>query len=474
MTLARNSRPTLESGSHEGRPSSPAEFEAGRSAGSTADRRAFDLLVQEATAGRSGEFIFATNDLEVHVFLQRGRIAWATDSSRPFEFTRFLRSRCRIEDEMFREVLEECRRSRKPLGQTLVAWELSTWEDVRASLRHQLRLALGTLAQSPLGASMFLSRGRFADYDERLTFDLGELALGEGEDEPAERASSARPPTADIAPPPPKRASEPAPATALEPPSREAGEARPTASELLDAIKDACWVVVPGEPAPDSATRGPSPEVPAELAERTLGDGADFVALRSSDGAVLGSRVDDHAGGLWCGLASDSGFGAALVALSSRGLLRRAARRKAHATREPRAWKRGGFDPSWSDEVEQVFAYGHDILAVALVSPGGHVVAGMSRKGTDEEACTEIIERRAPVFAARVAEPEGALESLGFRSRRVVTGETQVWCFGAETLASDAGSTIWVLVAREATQGVGWACLTALLRRYSPRAEKRR
>lgn len=473
MTLARNSRVTLESGPHERGASSPAELEADGAEPSVRDRRAFDLLAREAIAGRSGEFIYATSDLEVHVFLQRGRIAWATDSSRPFEFTRFLRARCRIEDEVFRDVLEECRRSRKPLGQTLVAWELSTWEDVRASLRHQLGLALGSLAESSSGASMFLSRGRFAEYDERLTFDLGELA--HGEDEPtAGGASSARPPASAFALPPPEQASDPAPAAALEPPRPEAGEPPPNASELLDAIKDASWVIVAGEPDADSATRGPSPEIPAELAARTLEDGADFVGLRSSDGALLGCRADERARALWCSLASDTGFGAALVALSSRGLLRRATRREADAKREPLAWKRGSFDPSWSEEVEQVFTYGRDVLAVAQVSPGGRVIAGMSRNGIDEEGCTEIVERRAPAFAAPATEPEGALESLGFRSRRLVTGETHVWCFGAETLASDGGATIWVLVARDAMQGVGWACLTALLRRYRPRAEKRR
>ncbi|HTJ80409.1 MAG TPA: hypothetical protein VL400_01765, partial [Polyangiaceae bacterium] len=432
MTLARQPRAALESEAPHDPTPSPGALEPAVSDGSARDPRPIDLLVREASSGRSGEFIFATSDLEVHVFLQRGRVAWATDSSRPFEFTRFLRARCRIEDEMFREVLEECRRSRRPLGQTLVAWELSTWDDVRASLRHQLCLALGSLAESPLGASMFLSRTRFGDYDERLTFDLAELMCDDGHDERSGRISSAPAPSPSIEPPP-DHAPQPAPAAALDTPSPEAGAPRPTASELLDVIKDASWVLVAGAGDSEPATRGASPEIPVGLAETTLGDGADFVALRSSDGALFGSRIDAGAGALWCRLGSDSAFGAALAALSSRGLLRVVSRRSSHATPEPRAWKAGGFDPSWLADVEQVFAYGRDVLAVALVSPDGHVVAGMSRNDIDEETCTEIVERRAPIFAIQPA-PPGALESLGFRSRRVVTGEARVWCFGAEAL----------------------------------------
>lgn len=431
------------------------------------EKHPIDLLVQEASARRSGEFIFATSALEVHVFLQRGRAAWATDSLHPFEFTRFLKARCRIEDEAFREVLEECRRSRAPLGQMLVAWELSTWDDIRASLRHQLDLALGSLASSSIGASMFLTRARFAEYDERLTFDSAELIEAHG-DEPVSEAVSDEPPPVSISDlmPPESASAEPSPGRA---------SASASARELLDAIRGASWVTVEGAGDLDVATRGPQPALPASLAERTLGDGADFVALRSSDGCLIGVRsMPSGERGFWCMLDGDSKFNAALATVASRGLLRKVARPAAPATSAPVAWRQAVFDPSWAGEVEQVFAYGREVLAVVLLCPDGRVVAGMGREGVDEEAYADIVKRRARVFGTQAKVAAGGLEALGFRFRTMVTGETSVRRFGAETLGTDTSATLWVLVGREASQGVGWACLTALLRRCAPPAEKRR
>src|SRR5262245_25437261 len=100
--------------------------------------RVLDRIAALASQNASGELICASDSVEVHVFLQRGRIAWATDSTRPLAFTRHLLQTAQIDVEVFREILESCRREKRPLGETLIAWGVATREEVRDALRHQI------------------------------------------------------------------------------------------------------------------------------------------------------------------------------------------------------------------------------------------------------------------------------------------------------------------------------------------------
>ena len=47
----------------------------------------------------SGDFVCESNGLEVHVFLQAGRVAWASDSQHPRAFLRYLREQEKIDDD---------------------------------------------------------------------------------------------------------------------------------------------------------------------------------------------------------------------------------------------------------------------------------------------------------------------------------------------------------------------------------------
>lgn len=388
-----------------------------------------DELCQEAIRQRSGEFICA-GAAEVHVFLQRGRVAWATDSSHPFEFVRQLRERCGITEETFREVLKECRQSHVPLGQTLVSWGLASWQDVRAALEHQLRLALATLAALRPGASMFLERQKFAEYDEKLTFSLHELLEAE-EEQPAE-AEEEQPVASPV-----------------------------SASELLAAIRGASWIqILEGGRCVDAAPDAELPAVPAELAERSLRDGADFVALRGADRSILGANLGLGTLQLWCMLSRGSAFGMAVSVLSTRGLLAKADPAATAATLEPVSWRIG--DTAACTYSEQVFEFGRDVLALLSVGADGTIVAGSGRAGIAAEACEALVRRRAGALAATIPGAPGPVESLGFGLRSMVTGEPEVWCFGAETEQARPSATLWVITRREAVQGIGWACLTAL------------
>lgn len=414
------------------------------------DGRALDRLLSAAGSQRSGEFIFATPSVEVHVFLASGRVAWATDTAHPFEFSRFLKERCQIDDASFREVVEECRRTRVPLGETLVAWELSTWDDVRASLRHQVELALRTLGRESRGETIFLARSEFTRYDDRLTFALAELVA----DAPA-RAPSSAPPSAPIT-------------------VREPTRLVTSAAALREAAHGAAaWARLEREGVLDvdgTAAEGSSP--PASVV-RVLADGADFVAVRSADRSLVGARREGDDATAWLELEDDAAYRFVLAALEARGFAPAVTGARpepaAIPSDDPVGWREGALGGAWGEEILQVFAYGADVRAVLALDGAGLVRAAMGRKSVVQAAAVDLVRRRRAVFAEHTFEA-GALTALGFRSRTLVTSERDTWCFGGETLDPGATGTVWVVLRREASQGVGWACLTALLRGLRPPA----
>jgi len=54
----------------------------------------------------------------------------------------------------------------------------------------------------------------------------------------------------------------------------------------------------------------------------------------------------------------------------------------------------------------------------------------------------------------------------------MVTGDGQLWCFGAE-LATEPRRTLWLFTDRRTAQGLGWAYLTSLTRQVGAITSKR-
>lgn len=416
------------------------------------DASTTELLRRRARAEASGELICASATAEVHVFLQRGRVAWAIDSAHPFVFTRFLKEQSKIDDEAFSHVLDSCRRDRLPLGETLVAWGLATLSDILAALRYQIQLALATLRSiEDTAEAIFLERRRFGEYDVRLTFDLTEILEDGGVEASRARAAS----VADDA--------------------NGASQAR----AVLGSVRGATWVqVLDDGRRVDVAARaeGDVPPVSRDLVQATLDDGADFVGLRSPDGSLLGGLLGPRRH-LWCALSANANYGAAFAAIS--GLTTRDRQRhKANGrAKAPIGWTVGDVESTWAAELSQVFAYGGDVLAVGLVDAVGQLSTAMGTVDLSRAQFESIVaRRRATLFGpSRATAGRGELEALGFRYQTLVTGESEVWCFGAESFhgeVREARPTLWVLVRREASQGVGWACLSALSRMVAPRGEQ--
>ena len=126
--------------------------------GSATLAQLFDL----AKRGASGEFVCSCSNAEIHFLLQGGRIAWASDSRHRHAFTQHLREHAHLDQASIEAVVAECKQSKRPIGETLMEWNLATRDQVRAAIRHQLLLAIQLLK---LGCdnseAVFLERTHF-------------------------------------------------------------------------------------------------------------------------------------------------------------------------------------------------------------------------------------------------------------------------------------------------------------------------
>ena len=406
--------------------------------------RPVDSLMSLASAAASGEFICASSTGEIHVYLQRGRIAWATDSRHPFAFAAHLQETAGIDVDTFRQIVEECRREKLPLGETLVEWGLATWEVVRSALAHQIEAALSLLSTTESGQTLFLARG-YATYDEHLTFVIGDFIR----------------PTAPV-----RREPVPDPAPA---PAEVARPSATVAGRLRASIEGLSWVelydddrMVDGDP------RSTTPRVPASLIRATLLDGADFAAIRSTRTSVIGFAFA-RPRSVWCRVSAESTFGAVVSSIWSI-----AGGSDKPADRPPprpdaTAWSLGEPDAASGEAVRAFLHRAQDVLGAVVLAadPSSAPVVGCGCSLLEPAHALDIARRRSANFANGLMpmtdETERALDSIGFSLKTMVSGEPRLWCFGAE-LERESGETLWLFLDRRNSQGLGWAYLSALTR----------
>ncbi len=399
-------------------------------------------------ADATGEFICADKSDEVHVHLQLGRIAWATTSSAPFEFACQIRHRGRIDHETFRSVVEECRRNRLPLGETLIAWGLVSQADVEHALTQQVIGALASLRRLRAARSLFLKRPLYVRYNSALTLPLTDDLLRRL---PSDERRALTPPRA----------------------------ARYDVAELAAKIAGAAWIaverdgdVVEVEP----ASAPPSASVREPL-RRLLNEGADFVALRSPSGSVLGASMVEAGTHLYCGLANDAMFGPAVAriwglpqvrSLSSLSGTRPAVRERGQG--EEPLFSIGSEGSAESVEMRGLIERAPELVAAVLLDGEGMPLSAVGRCGPDDETIVPLAMARRALLSAPLEADAGpsSLGSLGFTLRRCVVGGARWWCFGAQ-LDDHTRRTAWLFVTRATAQGLGWACLSALLRGLRPR-----
>jgi len=388
-----------------------------------------ELVAQSA----SGEFVCVAKPIEIHVFLQHGRVAWATDSSSQFAFRRWLLEHTSLTREVFHEVLESCRRDRLPIGETLVEWRVATREDIKNALRFQISGALASLESADDGQTIFLERVReFASYDARLTFELAEL---------------------------------------VSPPARESAIVQGSGilDRLANEIPEASWLeLLEGDMTIGQLPPASEPRVDHALALSSVMDGAELVAFRSARGTMVGVALSAHRSA-WCRLDPEVAFAGAMATICSA------------ATVDIKTTPPLGFDPSettyrplyLAGEKEhprsvgtlQAFLGQAPEVLGAILAEQGETVAVAIRRPWEPRTVTGIVRRRAPLLEVNLS-TTAADVALGYRLRSVVTAERNLWCFGAE-LGNPRRQTLWLVLDRGTAQGLGWAYLASLARQFA-------
>jgi hypothetical protein len=401
---------------------------------------ALSAIQSLASRAATGELICASSDLEVHVYLQRGRIAWATSSKAELAFSRDLLRRTGVDKETFREIIEDCRKSRRPLGETLVAWGLATREDVRESLRLQMQHALSTLEGRDDVATIFLERGeRYTSYDTELTFEIGDVLP-----EPRARRSSAPPNLID---------------------------------HVLGVLPDVRWIEVqraehvellhPASSSPRASTRA--------VGSIAFGQDVDVVAVRVGLGCLLGLAYDRDRT-VWLCPDRETSIGAVLAAIGT--LLR---------SSEPRPGRPFGAPSSVGDGCDSCRRAVSDCLerlpelaAVTIHDPHGCDVA-CYRDGFDFLTATELQSRRSKILrlddiVQDVSHPRDTqVDAYGISNRSLLLGRHDEWHLAC-AVPDGTDRTLWLTTSRHASLGLVWALMTATVRELArvPCAHQRR
>ncbi|MEL6548482.1 MAG: DUF4388 domain-containing protein [Myxococcota bacterium] len=127
-------------------------------------------------ARSSGEFIVASGDSQIRVYLQHGRIAWASSSRSRYGFTKYLEEHCSVSRVTIEQAVRCCRESKLSIGAYLIQQGIVSADEVQTALREQVEAALLDLADCAADANaLFLPAGENSKTYTSSTFKLSEL-----------------------------------------------------------------------------------------------------------------------------------------------------------------------------------------------------------------------------------------------------------------------------------------------------------
>jgi hypothetical protein len=300
------------------------------------------------------------------------------------------------------------------------------------------------LVELPSAQTLFLER-TYAKYNDQLTFDLNEF-LG---DRMARLAISG----------PGSQA-------------RPAGlEYRPgLARQLRETIDGLLWVeVIDGADPMDADPPSERSRVPSSLLRTTILDGADFVAVRSVLGSIVGSSFARPDRSLWCRLHAESTFGSVVSAILSIAAAVDQRESRCDPRRDVAAWHLGATGGVLEGEVTSFMHRAQEALGIVLLAgdPASEPLVGCGSSDVEPERCLDVARKRFRGLSGWQLAPSDAsgqrLDSAGFYLRTILTGESSLWCFGTQ-MDSALGETLWLFLDRRNSQGLGWAYLSALTR----------
>jgi hypothetical protein len=392
---------------------------------------ALQALRDLSRRGASGELVAAGDELEVHIHLYRGRIAWATSSATRGMLVSHLLAHCDLDRAALHEVVQECRRTRRRFGETLVEWGVATSADVRAALASQVREALGSLRQGGGLRTLFLPRD--AKYSEELTFDLGEVWQ-----EPSCRVSD-------------------------EEPILELGE------RLIGAIPEVLWIVVLSAEATlfaHGSPRGGEARGFLRSTSQALDQaGARSATLRCGLGTLVGRPLPFPGVWAWCGLPAGANLGLAKAVLTSVA---------------PRASVRPPPDisPEWTTHPEegpgevfriigQAMDKSEELVTGSVLEPETGRFAVVHRRTVDALSLVYQSSQLVDLMRASLGSffaPQADTLRLPHTSLHM---EDEHFGHFGTSLHESRGPYLWLVMRRSSTPGFGWALLTTLGRQLS-------
>lgn len=131
----------------------------------------------EALRGPGGEVVIRCGEAVGRVFVHEGRIAWAHVSTEPSSLYELLDPDAGLSNDDLRGVIDECKRSRRSLGDVLVAWGLVDRARLRERLQRWIARKLDAILHLPHPSVLFVPQAR--SYAGDLTFTLDEVLLPE-------------------------------------------------------------------------------------------------------------------------------------------------------------------------------------------------------------------------------------------------------------------------------------------------------
>ncbi len=132
------------------------------------------MVFQEAVSwGKGGEVVLRCGPDTGRVFFAGGKIAWATISTIKKTFTQYLVEQTDLGEEEAREAFEDCKRTGKNFGETVVEWGLLDEASLRQLLLQHMSACLLEIFCWPDVESMFMPDEK--PYKGSLTFDFMEI-----------------------------------------------------------------------------------------------------------------------------------------------------------------------------------------------------------------------------------------------------------------------------------------------------------
>jgi hypothetical protein len=382
-------------------------------------------ITRLAASAASGELIVASDAVEVHVYFLDGRLAWATSSTARQRFIDHLVEQLGVSGDAIRDVIEECHRSRRRLGETLVSWGVATEAQVRDALGAQIIDALATVEAHPHAQMLFLPRRM--SYDRALTFDLAELVTSRAPTDLDDLATT-------------------------------------IITTVLDSIPETLWVeVVSAEGVVARAARGATrPGEELAVLRRTLDDHAmDSLVVRRSGGVVVGHRLPARDAAVWCACGPEVKLGMVVHLLASAAGATASA---PQASSPPETWQeRPAAQATAATRVLTSAMKTSDDLIAGLVLDRDGRAGGAWRGPDDLDAHAAVARALAPVLRVQLRDSLARPVDRLVYEQVAVRGQRGKLAFHGTAPAGVPGS-LWLVVPAWASQGLGWALLDAVSR----------